>query len=621
MTQLYPSTEYESKAVALIMELRSFILDAQSKLTSEEVSAKFRDIQSRFSEVVGKPLTEYDPLVKGEPLKSEKINRFISGLQKDMNILEEQVELVRATSLFIHNTMNNEIDSARNQNAAAINKLKSLQLYTSAQNNEITIFGDYFKNDSQIDYDKVDQKSRALIDSERRLTLGKVNIASVNTLKESTIRILPTSTGIPGRLVEVEELSNSTPINPINKDPMYRFKSQVDARSNLLYLTDESSATWFEYEKNLVSDQDRVNARNLNFTYTVSERNTDRGIAEVKYPVPVGEKIDWGNGPVNGVLNLDLEFELDEIKTINEITYTPFGLEDNKNGPVLIKYVETSVDNNEWETLYPTNVYIAQDASLNTARLANEVVVGVARWDVQNDQVKYIRFHIEQKNPVDTKIGHLYYTTPRKVTRRIDNTVTPPAIVEEIVGGERAQGPTPTTSAPIKFYSPSFSLIESPDAGLTSGLVKRVEIFDGKRWAIGVRDISAKKVEYALSGSIVSQPYRIGGIVDRVSIDSSVFIPETFSPETLWVKYYISPNDGVNWFPISRVQDDYLGIPEILAFNDTIPFEFRESAVGYHTVSNQVNSLRVKIELFRPSNQANKTPVVNWYRLKVKRRQ
>ena len=620
MTQLYPSTEYESKAVALIMEMRNFILDAESKLTSEEVATKFRDIQSKFSQVIGKPLTEYEPFVKGEPLKSDKVNRFISNLQKDINILEEQVELIRSTSLFIHNTMNNELDTAKNQNAAAINKLKSLQLYTSAQNNEITIFGDYFKNDSQIDYDGLDQKNRALIDSERRLTLSKVNISSENPLSRSVIRVLPTSTGIPGRLVEVEELSRNTPVNPTTQEPIYRFKSQVDPRSNLLYLTDESPATWFEYEKNLVSEQDRINAKNLNFTYTVSERNTDRGVAEIKYPVPVGEKIDWANGAVNGTLNLDLEFELDQIKTINEITYTPFGLEDNKNGPVLVKYVETSIDKNEWETLSPANVYIAQDASLNTARLANEVVVGTARWDVLSDQVRYIRFHIEQKNPIDTKIGHLYYSTPRRVVRRFDNTLATPAFVEDVVGGDRAQGPTPTTSSPTKFYSPSFSLIDSPDRNLTAGLVKRVEIFDGKRWAIGIRDISAKKVEYSLSGSIISKPFRIGGIVDRVSVDSSVFIPDTFSAETLWVKYYVSPNNGVNWFPISRIQDDYLGLPEILAFNDTIPVEFRESNVGYHTVAGQVNSLRVKIELLRPSGQPNKTPVVHWYRLKVKRK-
>lgn len=620
MTQLYPSTEYESKAVALIMELRSFILDAQSKLTPEEVSAKFRDIQSRFSQVLGKPLTEYEPFVKGEPLKSDKVNRFISNLQKDINILEEQVELIRATSLFMHNTMNDQLDTAKSQNAAAINKLKSLQLYTSAQNNEITIFGDYFKDDSQIDDNEIKQKDRALIDSERRLTLGKVNISSENPLSRSIIRVLSTSTGFPGRLVEIEELSRNTPTNPITQESMYRFKAQVDPRSNLLHLTDQSPATWFEYEKNLVSDQDRTGAKNLNFTYTVSERNTDKGIAEVKYPVPVGEKIDWANGPVNGVLNLDLEFELDQVKTINEITYTPFGLQDNASSPVLVKLVETSVDKNNWETLYPTNVYIAQDASLNTARLANEVVVGVARWDVPNDQVRYIRFHLEQKSPIDTKIGHLYYTTPRKVIRRWDETLNPPSFVEEIVGGERAQGPTATTSSPTKFYAPSFSLVESPDKNLTSGLVKRVEVFDGKRWAIGIKDISAKKVEYSLSGSIISKPFKIGGIVDRVSIDSSVYIPESFSAQTLWVKYYVSPNDGVNWFPISRIQDDYVGVPEILAFNDTIPVEFRESNVGYHTVAGPVKSLRVKIELSRPSDQSSKTPVVHWYRLKIKRR-
>lgn len=620
MTQLYPSTEYESKAVALIMELRNFILDSQSRLNPDEIATKFRDIQSRFSQVLGKPLTQYDPYVKGEPLKSEKLNRFISTLQKDINILEEQVELVRSITIFNHNNMNNEISAAKNKNDAAINKLKSLQLYTSAQNNEITIFGDYFKNDSQIDYEAMDKKNYAIVDLERRLTLSKSTVSEENPLARATIRILPTSTGIPGRLVEVEEVTENTPKNPVTQEVMYRFKAQVNPRSNLLHITDNSPATWFEYEKNLVSDQDRLNAKNLNFTYLAAERNTDKGIAEVKYPVDFGQKIDWANGPVNGVLLLDLELEFDQVRTINEITYSPFGLENNKNAPVLIKYVETSSNKNEWSKLYPENVYIAQDSNISTARLANEVAVGTARWDVIDDQVRYIRFHIEQKNPIDTKIGHMYFTTPQKMVRRFDTTLATPAFVEEVIGGERALGPVPTTIAPTKFYSPSFSLIDSADKQLVSGLVKRVEIFNGKRWAIGIKDISARKVNYALTGSVISKPFRIGGTVDRVSIDSSAFIPETFPADELWIKYYISPDNGVSWFQISRIQDDYLGVPEILAFNDTIPVEFRESNVGYFNVNSKVDLLRVKIELSRPSNQPNKTPVVHWYKLKVKRK-
>jgi hypothetical protein len=109
-------------------------------------------------------------------------------------------------------------------------------------------------------------------------------------------------------------------------------------------------------------------------------------------------------------------------------------------------------------------------------------------------------------------------------------------------------------------------------------------------------------------------------VVDRVSIEASSYIPESFSPEGSWIRYYISPNDGLNWYQISRIQDDYIGIPELLAFNDPIPVEFREKNVGYHTVPNTVNSVRLRVDLLRPSDQKGLTPALYWYKIKVKRR-
>lgn len=201
MTQLHPSTEYQSKAVALIMEMRNLILESQSNVNAEVIYAKFRDIQTRFSSVIGKPLTEYEPFVHGEPARSEKVNRFIENLQKDLNILEEQMDLIKANAVLIHNTMADQIDQAKNENAAAINKLKSLQLYTSAQNSGVTIFGDYFKSNNQIDYELTDSKNRALVEVDGRLTLAKNSITEKNPLATASIKVLSTSNGIDRKSV------------------------------------------------------------------------------------------------------------------------------------------------------------------------------------------------------------------------------------------------------------------------------------------------------------------------------------------------------------------------------------------------------------------------------------
>ena len=622
MTQLNPSTEYESKAIALVMEMRDFLLEANSNLNADEVNARYRDIQTRFSEVIGKPLTQFEPFVKGEPARSDKVNRFISHLQKDINILEDQIELMRANSIFIHNNMRMQVQQAKNENASVSNKMKSLQLYTSSQNNEITIFGDYFKNDNFIDKEKVDPELRALLETERRFTLPKNTISATNPLAAAKIKILSTSNGFPGRLVEVEEITNRTPTNPVTGGKIFRFLAEDDERSDLFSITDNSPGTWFEYEKNLVSEDDRVKAFNYNFKYQNTNDNIFKELKEVVYPVAFGEYIDWANGPDGDVLRLDIEFDLKSVQKINEIVYSPFGLEDNKNNPVMVSHVEVSVDNNTWETLQPTNVVITPDVNLAAARISQEVVAGSATWNLRDDSVRYIRFHIQQKNPIDSQIGHLWYRKPRRIIRVLDPTSSTPSIIERVVGGERVEGRIPTTSNPTRFYDPSFSVVEDSESTIEQNpsLVKNVEIFNGKRWAIGIRDISARSVKYSESGSIISKPFKIGGVIDRVSLESGVYIPEEFPASELWVKYYISPNDGVNWYQISRVQDDYIGIPEILSFNDPIPAEFREGNVGHYSVSGVVNSVRVKIEIDRPSNKPHLTPVVSWYKLKIKRR-
>lgn len=620
MTQLYPSTDYESKAVALIMEMRNFLLDAQDRLTVEEANAKFRDIQTRFNEVIGKPLTEYEPFSKSEPSRSDKFNRFINNLQKDINILEDQVELMRASAVYLYNNMGIQIQKAKNENSAVANKLKSLQLYTSAQNNEITIFGDYFRDDNFVDLNLTSKDTTAILESEKRLTLSKSTVSDVNPLVNAKVTVLSTSNGFPGRLVEVEELNSNSPSNPATSNKMYRFSAEYDQRSNPLYITDNSPASWFEYEKNLISEEDRVSAKNLNFKYKVSDKRINKNILEINYPVSVGEEIDWADGPSGNILKLDLQFDLKEVKTINEITYIPFGLENNKNYPVYVKSVETSLDANEWDTLYPSNVAIAQDVNIDMAKGYGEVLSSSATWNLRNDQIRYIRFHIEQPNPIESKIGHLYYLTPKKVIRQATMDGATPNITEMIVGGDRAEGPTPDTDNPTKYYDPSFSLVSSSNVQLSSNLVKNVEIFNGKRWAIGIRDITARQVKYSEFGEIITKPFKINGIIDRVSLESSIYIPESFSSSILWVKYFISPNDGKNWYPISRIQDDYLSIPEILAFNDPTPLEFREQNVGYYTVTEKVNSLRLKIQLGRPSDQPNLTPIVRWYKLKVRRK-
>jgi len=315
-------------------------------------------------------------------------------------------------------------------------------------------------------------------------------------------------------------------------------------------------------------------------------------------------------------------------------------LQDNKNYPVLVEKVETSEDASVWVPIQPRNVWIANEKNLETARIADDSVVGSGVWLFPDRSVKYIRFQIRQKYSIDAPIGHIYWETKEQVVREyVGDKVNVGigesggsgggGVVETTVGGERAEGPIPTTVDPTKYNDPRYTA--------TGNLVKKVEQFDGRRWAIGIRDIDVNETLYNPKGAVVSNPYRINGIIDRVAIEAEIDIPSTFSSDEgeQWVKFYVSPDDGINWFPISRIKDDFLGIQEILAFNDPLPEEFREQGVAYHSVDTVVNSLRVKIDISRPSQSndtvanvsstdtdlsASSTPDVRWYKLKVRKR-
>ncbi len=118
----------------------------------------------------------------------------------------------------------------------------------------------------------------------------------------------------------------------------------------------------------------------------------------------------------------------------------------------------------------------------------------------------------------------------------------------------------------------------------------------------------------------MSKRFDIPGIVDRVALNADVSIPSAFGSGDDYVKFYISPNDGESWFQIGRIQDDNNDIPEIIAFNDPIPSELRESGVGYYDIEGDVTSIRFKVEFSRPESKVGLTPILKAYELKVKRR-
>jgi hypothetical protein len=490
----------------------------------------------------------------------------------------------------------------------------------------IVTFGDHFSNDEFIDLTLVPAGQRAIVLGERYVTLGQQG-ELFNLSSAAVPGVLPTSNGFLGNLHEVTGATrtvtytgNATPVYDqtgstagaggvanagtpgigsvlVNtgsityQEPI--FKAETSTRSSLFAVIDDEKEdndpttedrTWIEYEYCQVSTSDRQRAGNFNFEYD----NDVTGVGT----------LDWASGPPGGVLRLDLEIDLKSIENINYITYQPFNLENNANHPVKVVYVQTSADRTNWNVVSPQNVYVSSTANLQLADVGQEIVLGDAIWAFAGRPVRYIRFRIEQAHPIECKIGHLWYQDDKSL---------------------RVKGPNPPLTSPARLYDPSVRTVNFKDAP-SSHLLQQREVFNGQRWVIGIRGILVNRINHVFESTIVSKPLRVGGTVDRVTLDADVTIPPEYDDSQRWVSFYVSPDNGANWYPISRVQDDANDTPEMVAFNDPLPAALQETGVGYYTTASAVETLRLKAVLKRPSNLPSTTPVLHGYTLKVKKR-
>lgn len=268
-------------------------------------------------------------------------------------------------------------------------------------------------------------------------------------------------------------------------------------------------------------------------------------------------------------------------------------MDDNANGPVEISTLQTSLDGVEWDDVVSPYRWIATNQNVQSMRSNDSMSIGETVWTFKGRNAKYIRMIIKQQAPMDIRLGHIYYES-------IENV------------GERVEGPLPPVDNPMKF--------NEHDGYVTKNTIQRSEVFPAKRWAIGAKGISVDQVEYDEESVMVSEPVRIPGVVDRVSLDADVIIPDGFDHSSDWVKYYISGDNGLNWHQIARATDYFKSLPEVVSFNDPTPVAFRESGVEYITTDKVVESIRVKIALSRPGKETWATPMVRAYSLRVKKK-
>lgn len=665
MAQLSPSNLIYSQMLEIINNLRKDYAALKYK-TPAEIVELINTALTDYEKSAGKTLTKYEPVSFSEVPDSDKINRFWGTLQADINILQQQVDILRAAAIFTHNFEKTEINRSKNDNKRLLSKLKTLELYSDANDDSLVYFGDTFISDDFIDNNLIAPSDRAALLGYGYIGLGVQELETA--LDDNTkVQILAGSNGFSGDNQEIVDPINA-PLDPVTGDRQYTFQAELYDSSRVSNIIDNQPNSWFEFEKYYVNPTVRNTVFNYNFQYAANILDASSYVNDPSsFSVDSNGWINWANGfneSNQGTLRLKLQIDLGAIKNVNVIKFTPYGLIDNKNNPVKVVKVLYSAEGSIWDTASPENVWIANSIDRRLSTINSETIsIGDATWVLKTTTaIRYFRFEIEQRNPIQSKVGHLFYLD-EDFDANIQNISTVQlnlsTTAEDVIyddnlyydnplydiyldageGGNspnygtnqtastnnanteltdtqlltfRRAGPVPPVTKPTLYYNASRLS--------TNQLLQKREYFEGLRWAIGIRDIELNSIVFNETSFFISNKLQISGLVDRVALEADLIIPDTFDSSVNWIKFFISPDDGINWYPISRIQDDFLDIPEMIAFNDPTPIDLREPGVEYIETGQTVDSLRIKVEFTRPSDNQYLTPLLKLYKLKVKKR-
>jgi len=148
----------------------------------------------------------------------------------------------------------------------------------------------------------------------------------------------------------------------------------------------------------------------------------------------------------------------------------------------------------------------------------------------------------------------------------------------------------------------------------------REEVLNVKRWAIGIKDIFLATEVYQDYAEIISKPHVFPYPIEYLMLRSNHYIPKditslSFEQDNKYISYYISVDDGQEWFPISPIEEPFSSnTPEIFAFNQNAKSDLRLPGIQYLDLNYEPKSVRVKIIIKKPYS-FNGTPVIKDYQL------
>lgn len=593
------STQIASKIIEAQLSylLARMHQELEGKGTEQEIKAVIAETIQRYYVNLGRPLLMKRLAEEGHLPFIEEYSDTINEIVADMTILYTEIELVG-------DTLAEHFNYAQSEKLRLENRIKGVSSLINDLNliaNETTPNSVYIK-DSFTDQSNIQDKMILGVPAQISTREGIVTLARTSTVNRSTaasIKLIQ-GDGEAGTVHIARRAENTVAEGQFGSNARYLFDSTPN--NDPLAILDSRPDTIFEYQMvNTLPTNILDVAKNYDFAWARGQKANDR-------------------------LRLRVVIELQGVLDINWININPYH-PPQSTGRVAVYSIRTSEDGFDYKGLYSEGNYIL-NAELNSTPQTyrqDEVFdgsndftaskfAGQGVWSFGTRKAKYVEVVFDQVESYAELIGHTYYekvtTTKDPVSGTVKETklrVSASEVPENVVAGQ----------------SGKYTLSS------TQYIYKGIEIFDGWRYAIGIRDINIMSYQFAPKSELITKKFYVDKPIKEVMLYANEKIPEAFLQDLRkandWIQYFISFDD-VEWYQLSAMhQSPVSGTtfpPKIIELNSTniTTQESFQLYKSYVTTTEDVKAIRLKIVLQRPdsgSDAASFTPILEDYSLRL----
>lgn len=597
------ANKFTTNLASKIMEMQfSYLVKKMDEklpdtVNAAEVEALVAETIRRYYVNLGRPLLVRRYAEEGHLPFIEEYDEMIDDIVADMTILYGEIEAVGDTLAAHFNYAQSERLRLENRIKAISSLTNDLNLIANETTPNSTYIKDSFVDQSQIELKMIMGTPVQVSTHEGIVTLARN--ATVNRSNTATIKLVQ-GDGEAGTKHIARRTNVTTTNGQFESTAMYLDEKTPNNDANAVL--DGRPDTIFEYQMVNTDISNILDiAKNYDFEWAKGKKANDR-------------------------LRLKLVVELAEAVDINWININPYH-PPGSMGKVVVYSIRTSEDGFDYKGLYVDGNYVINAELNSTPQTYRQDDIfdgnndfnaskfaGQGVWSFATRKVKYVEVVFEQVESYTELIGHTYY---EKITTTVDPTT----------------GQTKETSIRV----PASQVPEVVVKGRTGKHVlknneyikKGVEVFDGWRYSIGIRDINIMSYQFAEKSEMITKKFTVDKPIKEVMLYANEKIPEAFLQDLRkandWIQYFISFDD-VQWHQISPMhQSPVSGTtfpPKIYELNTTNAQAEQAFHLykGYLDTNQPPTSIRLKVVLQRPttgSGASSFTPILEDYSLRL----